>query len=594
MTSTSTSGRNARVEMRGMIPILILLTLSVGIGLPSAVLAQQVEVDMDRATAGVQSTVASSDGTVQGAVVATGVTDAGRYAIQLLMTNSGGGNAIVCGAGTTGMADPGGVQDGGIGVSFTCNDGSVPNSITRANLFSANATAVDGNVVLFNFNLELACTDQQTVSLDFQTSTNNSTLGVNINGTARTFGSASSNPVPTVGGSVTCGGTPPPPRCLDTGYVILDGLGGRHAVGLVPGITGPVYYGTDIAKDMEYARSSIGTVTDIIVLDQFGGATFVANAGSTPAQGFNFPDGTSPAVDVELTNDNAGFWVLRANGEIYAAGSALASGDGSTPVAMTPVALDFPFGGAVPRNANPLTPAADPDASVRAVGFAVVQSGDPTAPEGIVVLDSQGGHYILTGSGNAELDDDAAGSILNGPGGSSETVYPFWQGLDIGRDIELHPAGGAADGVGIYDGWGGVHPVPVNEAASGVQFLRNDGSGGVPASTVGLPYLVLGFDDPTTPENEADTSTFGIDSQSIFKDLEFCTLTGAATPDAVKGAANPSGSGVYVLDGFGGVFALGSTRILGADNPTPGFTGGVYFFPNPIVRDLEPAVELGR
>jgi hypothetical protein len=78
-------------------------------------------------------------------------------------------------------------------------------------------------------------------------------------------------------------------------------------VGLVTPISGPVYYGVDIAKDLEVARSGIGTVTDFIVLDQFGGATFVANAGSTPAQGFNFPDGTSPAVDVEIANDSAGF-----------------------------------------------------------------------------------------------------------------------------------------------------------------------------------------------------------------------------------------------------------------------------------------------
>jgi hypothetical protein len=590
MTSTSISGRNARVEKRGMIPILILLILAVGFGLPSAVVSQQVEIDVDRATAGVQATLSTDTGMVQGAVVATGVTDAGRYAIQLLMTNSGGGNAIVC-TGTSAAADPGGVQDGAIGVTFVCNDASVPNSITRANLFSANATAVDGNVVLFNFDLELDCVEGETISIDFETSTNNSTLGVNIDGTARTFGSASSNPIPTVGGSVTCGPDDGDTlrRCADSGYVILDGLGGRHNVGLVTPISGPVYYGVDIAKDLEVARSGIGTVTDFIVLDQFGGATFVANAGDTPAQGFNFPDGTSPAVDVEIANDSAGFWVLRANGEIYAAGSALASGDGSTPVASTPVALDFPFGGAVPRNDNPLTPAGDPDASVRAVGFAVVQSGDPTAPTGIVVLDSQGGHYILTGSGANELDDDAAGSILNGPGGASETVYPFWQGLDIGRDIELHPAGGAADGVGIYDGWGGVHPVPVNVASSGVQFLRNEGD---TASTVGLPYLVLGFDDPTTPENEGDTGTFGIDSQSIFKDLEFCSFT-TGQVGAEKGT-DSGGDGIYVLDGFGGVFALGGTRILGPDNPAPAFTGGPYFFPNPIVRDLEPVFELGR
>lgn len=581
MTSTRISGRNTRGEKKGMVPFLLLLSLVVGLGLPSAVVSQQVEIDMDRNTAGVQANLNTDTGTVQGAVVVTGANDAGRYAVQILMTNDGGGNSIVCaGTSAAAAAGPGAVADGGIGVSFVCNDGSVPNSITRANLFSANAAAVGGQVILFNFDLQLACTDGQTISLAFQTSTNNSTLGVNVNGTARTFGQGSSNPIPTVGGSVTCGDGQQVIRCADSGYYILDGLGGRHSVGGLPVISGPVYFGTDIAKDMEFAGPNVSTVTDVLVLDKFGAVSQVANAAGTPSQSFTFPDGTSQAVDVEITNDNAGFWVLRADGGIYAAGSALAGGaDGSQPIASTPITLDFPFGGSVPRNSNPLTPASD-NARVRAVGFVVVQTGDPLAPSGIVVLDSQGGHYILAGSGTNTVDDDVSGSILNGPGGSSSTAYPFWQGLDIGRDIELHPSGGATDGVGIYDGFGGVHPVPVNNHSSGVQFLRNEGTG---ASTVGLPYLVLGFDDPATVED--DVATNGIDVESIFKDLEFCTIFGSPG----KGGAVGTGGGAYVLDAFGGVFVLGNTRLNGPDVSTPGFNNGPYFFPNPIVRDLEPA-----
>jgi hypothetical protein len=51
--------------------------------------------------------------------------------------------------------------------------------------------------------------------------------------------------------------------------------------------------------------------------------------------------------------------------------------------------------------------------------------------------------------------------------------------------------------------------------------------------------------------------------------------------------------GIYVLDGFGGVFVLGSTRIIGPNDPTPKFYNGVYFFPYPIVRDLEPTYRYG-
>lgn len=555
-------------------------------GLHPLAFSQQVEFDMDRNTPGIQAHTNNLE-FVEGALVVTGCNDAGRYAVQMIFTNTFGGNTIVCNGSSTmaGPNEPGYVQDGAIGIAFPCNDRSVPNTLTRANLFSANATAVEGQVTLFFFNLELNC-EGDSVTVTLQTSDINSTLGVNVNGEARTFGPDSSNPIPTVGGSIQCGYVDRI-GCVDSGYSILDGFGGRHQVGMGPLINGPVYFGTDIATDVEHSGSVFGA-TDILVLDRFGGVSFVANAGETPASSFAFPDGTSPAVDVEIANDNAGFWVLRADGGIYATGSALAGGsDGSLPVAQTPVALDFPFGGAVPRNTNPRTPAIDPDANVRAVGFVVVQSDDPLAPIGIVVLDSQGGHYILSGSGADEMDDDVTNSILNAPGGSGETVYPFWQGLDIGRDIELHPNGLATDGVGIYDGFGGVHPVPVNDSASGVQFLRNEG---FPRSAVGLPYLTIGFDDPTTAEDESDTTTFGIDSQSIFRDLEFCQRLGFV----LRKGFPRGGEGVYVLDAFGGVFTLGNTRRLGFDNPSPSFTGGPYFFPNPLARDLEPSYILQR
>jgi hypothetical protein len=208
------------------------------------------------------------------------------------------------------------------------------------------------------------------------------------------------------------------------------------------------------------------------------------------------------------------------------------------------------------------------------VALVVVQSGDPTNPTGFVVLDSQGGHYIMDGAGNP-LDDDTANSILNDAGGSSETVYPFWTGLDIGRDMELHPLGAATSGVAIYDGWGGVHPVPVDPGAAAVSFLRNDG----PISPVGLPYIQVGFDNPDTAADEADTSTYGVDSNSIFKDIEFCS-------SQVFGAQGLYGDGVYVLDAFGAVFAFGSTRSAPNDLQ-PLVTGGPYFFPNLYAQDME-------
>ena len=97
-------------------------------------------------------------------------------------------------------------------------------------------------------------------------------------------------------------------------------------------------------------------------------------------------------------------------------------------------------------------------------------------------------------------------------------------------------------------------------------------------TTVGLPYIILGFDNPDTPPpmDESDANSFGIDSNSIFRDIEFCQ----------------AGGGVYTLDAFGGVFAFGNTRPVDSD-PSTGLSGGPYFFPNLYARDLEPQTETG-
>lgn len=394
-------------------------------------------------------------------------------------------------------------------------------------------------------------------------------------------------PIPIVGATVICGETGPtntpteattPIPCEDTGYHILDSFGGRHSVGDPAGIEGTLYFGHDVARDMERAVTGApASVPDLAVLDSYGAVRFVQNPEQTPDQGFYFPDIASApcgfAVDVEIANSNDGFWVLTEQGSIYRAGSALPNGaPADDPLGGDAVNLctflGIPFvcpGNIGGPERNTGLPCPDDLASVRAVGFVVVQSADPAAPAGYVILDSQGGHYTFDADGNV-LDDEVEGSILNEMGGATETAYPFWAGLDIGRDIELHPAGGSTHGLVIYDGWGGVHPVPVNETAnSRVSFLRNEGPS---ANIVGLPYIKAGFDDPTTPELDESPS---FDVSSVFTDIEFCA-TGH--------------EGVYVLDRFGGVFAPGATR-LSADSSLPMFTGGPYFHPNLYARDLE-------
>lgn len=381
-----------------------------------------------------------------------------------------------------------------------------------------------------------------------------------------------SEPTPTPTVSPTPTPTFPAPFCEDLGLYVLDSYGGRHRVGdHVVQITGGLYFGRDVARDMESVDSGDSTrVADLAVLDSFGAVQFVRNPEAALSQMFYFPEGSSPecgfAVDVEVSNDSTGLWVLTEAGGIFRAGSA--QGDGGAQLggdaADLCAVLNIPFGGAVPRNS---TLPSDDGARLRAVGFAVVQSGDPADPEGFIILDSQGGHYLFDGDGNS-LDDGTAGSILN-----AGTVYPFFRGLDIARDVELHPAGTKTAGLAIYDGWGGVHPVPVQPTAgSRVAFLRND----PPITSVGLPYIQSGFDDPMTEADEGDPETVGIDVASIFRDLEFC--------------AAPTGDGVYVLDGFGGIFAFGNTRVT-PDSVASRFTGAPYFFPAPLARDLEPQTE---
>lgn len=101
---------------------------------------------------------------------------------------------------------------------------------------------------------------------------------------------------------------------------------------------------------------------------------------------------------------------------------------------------------------------------------------------------------------------------------------------------------------------------------------RVSNSDPTPIYMVGLPYILTGFDNPETPGvDEGDPSTYGIDAASIFKDLEYC---GDGT------------DGFYTLDGFGAIFAFGTSR-PDPENLMGPFPGGPYFFPCPYGVDFE-------
>jgi hypothetical protein len=76
----------------------------------------------------------------------------------------------------------------------------------------------------------------------------------------------------------------------------------------------------------------------------------------------------------------------------------------------------------------------------------------------------------------------------------------------------------------VFDGCGGIHPVPVDDVTNPVFYTRNEdpNNPAMSLTTVGMPYITLGFDDPETPaDDESNAALFGIDAFSIFVDFVF-------------------------------------------------------------------------
>jgi hypothetical protein len=355
------------------------------------------------------------------------------------------------------------------------------------------------------------------------------------------------------------------PAGCDAGYYILDSFGGRHRVGNPVNIVGPVYFGNNIARDLEKADCSVSGVSDLVVLDGYGAVHFVAESGCNIAQDFYFqtesqnpPFQEGRAVDVQMTADSAGFWVLTDYGEIFRAGSA-----GTTAVVGTDQTGVLGF--EIPTMRDPGTLNLTPNGtSLRAVSFVAIDEDGNSQADGYVVLDSMGGQFRYEADGTEVVAGSRAGQPANDPEhllDPSSYVWPFFPGLDIARDIELHQT---QQGVVILDGWDGIHPVPVNDIANPVWFARNEDpmNLGNPLQTVGMPYIVLGFDDPSTPEMEGDGAAFGIDAESIFTDLEFAEAC----------------QGLYTLTKHGAVFVMGDARPVDTE-PVPNFGNSPYFFP---------------
>jgi len=356
--------------------------------------------------------------------------------------------------------------------------------------------------------------------------------------------------------------TAEPAEC-DSGYYLLDAFGARHKVGNPPSIMGSLYFGDTLAQDMERAQRDGNE--DLVVMDIFGVAHFVDDANNTIDQEFYFPEGR--AVDMVMTRDSLGFWVLTDYGRIYRAGSAKENGEDSELIIP---AIDGILGRDVPLPDlfDTLPPSTVRHASLRAVSLVVLDiTGNPQA-EGYIIFDSQGGMYQIHPNGEMVMPGTYASTPDNHPYRLLDpTLYsfPFFAGLDIFRDAELHTT---KQGLVVLDGWGGIHPVPVEEPSNPVFYTRNeDPDTGMLIEAVGMPYITVGFDDPSTAFNES----IGIDTGSIFTDFEF--------------SDGCPGSGFWTLDVFGGVYVFGDLRKNPSDISTP-FNGSPYFFPNKFGKRL--------
>jgi hypothetical protein len=272
-----------------------------------------------------------------------------------------------------------------------------------------------------------------------------------------------------------------------------------------------------------------------------------------------------------MTADHRGFWVLADYGGIYRAGTAK---EADEPALVPNTDLSGVLGADIPFGELRAPSLAEPGgASLRAVSLAVIDIDRDSGAEGYLVFDSQGGRFHLQPNGTPFEAGVFGGFPENHPFRLLDPngyVWPFFRGLDIARDAELHST---LQGVVILDGWDGIHPVPVDVESNAVYFANNRVSNldDSPVQTLGMPYVVRGYNDPATEEEESNTDAFGYDATSIFTDLEF-TL----------GCAD----GIYTLDKFGGVFALGAARLVDTEVAAP-FGNSPYFFPFLYAEDIE-------
>ena len=273
-----------------------------------------------------------------------------------------------------------------------------------------------------------------------------------------------------------------------TGYYLLDGFGAQHEVGTVEAYNVPQkpYFNWDIARDLEVVNT-LRLVTDA-VSGQVIGAQVTGQTGYYVTDGFGGVHPVNNSVDLPLRRADPNNTFFRVHN-------------------------DFPSSYPAPSNFPYFAP------------WDIVRDMEVSYSYRLVT-DTKSSHEEIVGESNGYYLLDGLGGVHNARLDITDTETPYtpvyapWEFLarpyfnwDVARDFEVTPRG---DGYYLLDGLGGIHPVNAS---------LNFGEG-VPGAP---PY-------------------FGFDTA---KDIEL-----------VHGP-NGQVTGYYVLDGFGQIHVLGNAPDLG-------------------------------
>jgi len=286
---------------------------------------------------------------------------------------------------------------------------------------------------------------------------------------------------------------------LITGYYLLDGFGGQHEVGTVPAydVDRKPYFAWDIARDLEIVNT-YKLITDAITKEVVG-SQVTGQIGYYVTDGWGGIHPVNDTIDLPFRRQdpaNAMFKVFHDVPSAY------------------PAPYNYPY----------------------FLGFDIVKDMEVSYLFSLVtgaggeasVIGQTNGYYLLDGFGGVHnAREDLNGQPLEAEW-NNVVGRPYF-GWDIARDLEITPRG---DGYYLLDGYGGMHTVNAS--------------------------LSFGAGVPSTPPY------FGFD---IAKDME--------TVQGINGAV----LGYYVLDGLGVIHTLGNAPDLGQLVNVPG--------PLDIFRDLE-------